>query len=168
MGLLSAGWIGLVLAEAHRVSEMPVPTVSRVSSPASVVEPGDWVARLDAPSVRLAATILEGSDDATLGRAAGHIEHTAFPGEAGNVGIAGHRDTTFRRVEHLKVGDAINLITPGKTFEYRVTSTTIVKPSEVSVLAPTEQPTLTLVTCYPFSFLGHAPKRYIVKAEIVH
>jgi sortase A len=125
------------------------------------------LARLEAPAVRLSATVLEGSDDATLARGAGHIEGTALPGTPGNVGIAGHRDTMFRPVRRLKRGDELRLTTATATYEYQVVKTLIVKPEDVYVLDPGEQPLLTLVTCYPFEFLGHAPKRYIIQAALV-
>jgi len=117
--------------------------------------------------VGLSATVIEGSTDQMLARAAGHIENTAFPGEAGNAGIAGHRDTTFHAVRKLQVGDRLRITTLAGSFDYRVDRTFIVKPEDVYVLAPTATPTLTLVTCYPFTFIGHAPKRYIVQATLV-
>jgi sortase A len=125
------------------------------------------VARLEAPSVSPRATVLEGSDDQTLRRAAGHIEDTAFPRKPGNVGIDGHRDTTFRPVRNLKVGDPIVLTTVDRVFEYRVSEMKIGEPSAVHVLDPTPTATLTLVTCYPFTFIGNAPKRYIVHARLI-
>jgi len=171
-GLFFGGWSGLMLLEARFVSQQPIPqfvTVPHRAAAATspLIARGTWIARLRAPAVELSATVLEGSDDRTLNRAAGHIEYTALPGESGNVGIAGHRDTTFRRVQRLKIGDTLLLTTPAKTFEYRIIRVRIVDPHEVSVLADTPNPTLTLVTCYPFSFLGRAPKRYIVSAELV-
>jgi sortase A len=128
---------------------------------------GTWLARLDAPTVHLSATVLEGSDTGTLARAAGHIEDTALPGEPGNVGIAGHRDTVFRAVRRLRVGDPLTLTTADRRFQYRITSLMIVDPTEVSVLDPTGHPTMTLVTCYPFAFVGPAPRRFIVRADLV-
>jgi sortase A len=128
---------------------------------------GSWLARFEAPSVRLSTTVLEGSDDGTLRGAAGHIEDTAFPGQAGNIGIAGHRDTIFRPIRHLHVGDPLLLTTTDRVFHYRISHTMVVNPSDVYVLDPTERPTLTLVTCYPFTFVGHAPQRFIVRAELV-
>jgi LPXTG-site transpeptidase (sortase) family protein len=130
------------------------------------VTPGDWIARLEAPSVGLTATVIEGSTTQMLARAAGHIENTAFPGEAGNVGIAGHRDTTFRAVRRLQVGDALDLRTAAGVFHYEIERTFIVDPTDVYVLDPTDTPSLTLVTCYPFTFIGHAPQRYIIRAVL--
>jgi len=125
------------------------------------------VARLQAPTIRLSATVLEGTDDATLNRAAGHIEDTPLPGQAGNAGIAGHRDRHFRPLRNVHVGDPIDVTTDAGVFHYRVSRTLIVGPQDVQVLDPTPRPTLTLVTCYPFEFIGHAPKRFIVQAELV-
>jgi sortase A len=129
--------------------------------------PGAWIARLEAASVALSATVLEGSDDGTLSRAAGHIEDTAFPGERGNIGIAGHRDTVFRPLGRLHAGDALTLTTSDHVFHYRVSRTQIVNPEDVYVLDPTDRPVITLVTCYPFEFIGHAPRRFIVRADLV-
>jgi sortase A len=137
---------------AHRAEAAPAPAA------------GTLLGRLDAPSVNMSAAVLEGSDDATLSRGAGHIEDTAFPGQPGNVGIAGHRDTIFRPLRRIKIGDPLTLTTPDRTYRYRITKTLIVGPDDVYVLDPTAQPTLTLVTCYPFEFIGHAPKRFIVQA----
>jgi sortase A len=175
-GLVPGAWCGMTLIEARYYSTLPVPAPALKGLPGDrgstdpgpmAVGRGQWVARLEAPSIGLAATVLEGSDDRTLARAAGHIEETALPGQRGNVGIAGHRDTTFRPIRGLKTGDPLRLTTTDRVFEYRVTSTIIVEPEDVHVLAPTAHPTLTLVTCYPFTYLGHAPKRYIVKADLV-
>ncbi len=129
--------------------------------------PGTLLGRLEAPSVHLSATLLEGSDDGTLSRGAGHIEDTPLPGQGGNVGIAGHRDTVFRPLRHVHVGDALSLTTADRVYRYRISKTSIVGPDDVYVLDPTKDPTLTLVTCYPFEFVGHAPKRFIVQAELV-
>ena len=111
--------------------------------------------------------VLEGSDDGTLGRGSGHIEDTPFPGESGNVGIAGHRDTTFRALRNIHVGDPLEFKTSDRVYRYRISKTMIVGPDDVYVLDPTERPALTLVTCYPFEFIGHAPRRFIVRADLV-
>src|SRR5216683_1439748 len=128
---------------------------------------GTLLGRLEAPSVKMSTSVLEGSDDGTLSRGAGHIEDTPFPGQAGNIGIAGHRDTVFRPLRNIKVGDPLNLTTADRVFRYRITKTLIVGPDDVYVLDPTDRPTMTLVTCYPFEFVGHAPRRFIVQAQLV-
>jgi sortase A len=129
--------------------------------------PGSWVARLEAPSIGLAVNVLEGSDAATLSRAAGRIEYTAIPGERGNVGIAGHRDTVFRPLRHVKAGDLLRLQSAAGVQEYRVAWTSVVEPDAVHVLDATPHPALTLITCYPFRFVGSAPKRFIVRADLI-
>jgi sortase A len=136
--------------------------------------PGTWLARLEMPTLQLEATVLEGSDDATLSRGAGHIEDTSFPDDVGNgtspgvnIGIAGHRDTIFRPLKKVHSGDPLTLTTAKGAYRYRVVKTTIVGPDDVYVLDPTPRPTVTLVTCYPFEFIGHAPRRFIVRADLV-
>jgi sortase A len=108
--------------------------------------------------------VLAGTDDWTLNRAVGHIDGTPKPGDDGNVSLAGHRDGFFRPLKDIAVGDMIELATGERVDRYRVTQTLIVAPSDVWVIDPTETPTLTLVTCYPFYFIGSAPKRFIVRA----
>ena len=108
--------------------------------------------------------VLEGTDDWTLNRAAGHIEDTAHPGTIGNVGIAGHRDGFFRALKDIALGDTLELATKGGTERYRVERVWIVDPDDVSVIAPLRTRAVTLVTCYPFYFIGSAPQRFIVRA----
>jgi len=184
IGAALALWSVLTVAEAGVFRSLPVPparlalarlpgeeptsnAASPIGSAGSGLHAGDWVARLEVARVALAATVLEGSDDTTLSRAAGHIEHTALPGQPGNAGIAAHRDTIFRPVRNLRIGDVMTVTTAGGTYDYRIDQTMIVNPEDVYVLDPTEHATLTLVTCYPFTFIGHAPKRFIVKASLV-
>ena len=183
VGLALGIWCGAVLVDAHFVARMPLPDPPKAAAASAPVSPvtsvapgvviglapsaGSWVARLDAPSVRLSATVLEGSDDRTLTRGAGHIEDTAFPGQPGNIGIAGHRDTTFRAVRNLHVGDPLELTTGDQIYRYVITKAFIVEPEDVYVLDPGDRPMLTLVTCYPFTYIGHAPHRYILQAVLV-
>ncbi len=125
---------------------------------------GGPLAVLRIPKIGLEVAVLEGTDDLTLNRAVGHIEDTARPGEKGNVGIAGHRDGFFRGLKDVVKGDAMELETPAGREAYRVADIWIVKPEDVQVLDPTPEPAITLVACYPFYFVGHAPERYIVRA----
>jgi len=122
------------------------------------------LAALSIPRVHLSAIVLQGSDRATLLRGPGHLEHTAFPGEIGNAVIAGHRDSFFAPLRDIRIGDDITLATQGARFHYRVAWVRVVHPNDVSVLEATEQPALTLITCYPFWVLGRAPDRFIVRA----
>lgn len=115
------------------------------------------------PKIGLEVAVLEGTDDLTLNRAVGHIEDTAKPGEPGNVGIAGHRDGYFRGLKEIAKGDTMEIETLSGVDTYRITDIWIVKPDDVQVLEPTPQPSVTLVACYPFYFVGHAPQRYIVR-----
>ena len=128
-------------------------------------EPGPTpLAVLRIPKVRLEVAVLPGTDDRTLDRGVGHIEYTAQPGAEGNSGIAGHRDSFFRGLKDIATGDVIELDTRHGTEVYRVERTWIVNPEDVSVLDPTPTRALTLVTCYPFYFVGSAPQRFIVRA----
>ena len=138
-----------------------------VPSPDPRVDVGSAIAALSIPRVQLSAMVLQGSDARTLQRGPGHLEHTAVPGGAGNVVIAGHRDSFFRPLRHIRLGDDIFLATRDGRFHYRVTSLRVVGPREVSVLAPTSEEVVTLITCYPFWVLGHAPDRFIVRAARV-
>ena len=122
------------------------------------------IGELTIPRVHLSAMVLHGSDSRTLRRGPGHIEHTALPGQAGNVAIAGHRDSFFRPVRDVRVGDDIYFATREGRFHYRVESLDIVRPDDMSVLDETEAPTLTLVTCFPFWVAGSAPDRFVVRA----
>lgn len=133
--------------------------------PPGPIAPGESLGRLEVPRLGLAVIVAAGVDNKTLRRAAGHIPGTALPGETGNVGIAGHRDSFFRPLKDIAAGDQVVLTTPYGTFLYEVESTQIVGPRRVDVLDPTPEPALTLVTCYPFYYVGSAPKRFIVRAR---
>ena len=125
------------------------------------------LAILSIAKLNLKVPVYNGTDEINLNRGAGRIKGTARVDSPGNLGIAAHRDGFFRVLKDIEIGDSIDMLThQGKT-EFVVSSITIVDPADVSVLAPTDDPTITLVTCYPFYFVGHAPKRYIVKGELL-
>jgi sortase A len=124
------------------------------------------LAVLRIPKIRLEAPVLPGTDDRTLDRAVGHIEDTAAPGTDGNSGIAGHRDGFFRGLKDIAPGDALELDTLHGKDVYRVERTWVVNPEDISVLGPTSTRVLTLVTCYPFYYVGPAPRRFIVRAVL--
>jgi sortase A len=135
---------------------------------AAITRPGPPpLAVLRVPRLRLEVPVLDGTDEWTLDRGAGHIAGTARPGEMGNVGIAGHRDGFFRVLKDIATGDVMELALPGEVRRYRVEKIWIVRPEDVSVLDPAPRSVLTLVTCYPFYFVGSAPERFIVRAEQV-
>lgn len=128
---------------------------------------GSLIGRIEIPRLALSVVVVEGVDRISLRRAVGHIPGTALPGEDGNVGLAGHRDTFFRQLKDVKIDDEIQVSTLTGNFKYRVVSLKIVDPENVGVLAPSAENVLTLVTCYPFYFVGPAPKRWIVRARQV-
>jgi sortase A len=180
IGVVLAVWCASVIIEQRRTASLAIPeqhvTVKSLPGDAGTAgtggtleapATGSVIGKLIAPGLGLSVTVLEGSDDATLARGAGHIEDTPFPGDRGNVGIAGHRDTIFRALRRVKVGDEFDVKTATGLYRYRVRRSLIVKPEDVYVLDPTEKPTLTLVTCWPFEFIGHAPKRFIVQADAI-
>jgi sortase A len=126
---------------------------------------GDLIGKISSLRLGISALVREGVDARTLRVAVGHIPSTALPGQPGNVGVSAHRDTLFRSLKDARINDEFTLTTPAGEYVYQVVSFTVVDPSEVSVLAPSvNQKTLTLVTCYPFYYVGHAPKRFIVRA----
>lgn len=125
------------------------------------------LAVLRIPKIQLEVPVLEGTDELTLNRGVGRILNTAYPGaKDGNVGIAGHRDGFFRGLKDIGPGDQIQVVLRERTENYVVDRILIVSPSDVSVLQPRPRPSLTLVTCYPFHFIGSAPRRYIVQATL--
>jgi sortase A len=127
--------------------------------------PSHVVAMLDIPRLSLSTPVLSGDDDATLDIAVGHLPDTPKPWESGNSAFAAHRDGLFRPLRHIRVGDEVRVRTLEGEFTYRVRETKIVLPTDLSVLEPGDSPTLTLITCYPFNFVGNAPKRFIVHAD---
>ncbi|HZR25996.1 MAG TPA: class D sortase [Vicinamibacterales bacterium] len=170
IGVALGIWCAKIWLVARYTQSLPIPEqyvhVGTTGSIPPTPAPGSVIGRFEVPRLHLSSVVLEGSDDATLAKGAGHIEDTPFPGEPGNIGIAGHRDTIFRPIRYVKIGDEMDLKTADRVYRYRVTKTFIVKPEDVYVLDPTPTPTLTLVTCWPFEFIGHAPKRFIVQAEL--
>ena len=126
---------------------------------------GSPLGRIEISAIGLAAMIMEGSDSKTLRHAVGHIPGTPLPGQPGNVVITGHRDTFFRGLRNVHPDDKITLTTLSGSFRYRVDSTEVVGPQDIAVLDHSDEAVLTLVTCYPFYYVGPAPKRFIVRAR---
>lgn len=123
------------------------------------------VSEVQIPRLHLSAMIAEGDSSSVLRVAVGHVPGTALPGESGNVVLAAHRDTFFRRLGEVKVGDVIRLTIPRGEYSYRVTFTEVVEPRETWVIEPATGETLTLITCYPFHYIGPAPERFVVRAR---
>jgi sortase A len=130
------------------------------------IRAGGLIGMLDVPRLKLSTPVVEGDDDSTLKRAVGHLPDTPLPWEDGNSAVAGHRDGLFRPLKDIRVGDEIRFRTSRADVSYRVTETAIVDPDDVSVLRSRAKNALTLITCYPFYFVGNAPRRFIVHAEI--
>jgi len=141
-----------------RISDYHVGNEQRDDPPLAIMS----IDKLD-----LKVPVYNGTDEINLNRGAGRIKGTAWIDSTGNLGIAGHRDGFFRVLKDIELGDSIEMLTFQGNTEFVVSSITIVDPADVSVLAPTDKASITLVTCYPFYFVGHAPKRYIVKGELV-
>ena len=154
-------------------ADRTAPEIPLVTSPATPPEnappsvSGSLIARIDIPRIGLSAMVIEGTSATNLRRAAGHITGTPLPGQPGNVGISGHRDTFFRPLRNIRPNDVITLTTLLGEYRYRVVSTKIVRPDSLDVLDASRDETLTLVTCYPFYYVGPAPDRFIVRAERV-
>ncbi|MBZ5514493.1 MAG: class D sortase [Acidobacteriia bacterium] len=129
--------------------------------------PGSVVGSLENPRIGLSVMVLEGTDGNTLKLGAGHLTGSGLPGGGGNMVIAGHRDTFFRPLRNVRVGDVIDLISPEGTDHYEVVWRRVVAPDDIGALQPTRRGVLTLVTCYPFSYIGAAPERLVVRAKRV-
>jgi sortase A len=141
------------------------PSISPKGGPAAATD--GLIGRIEIPRLLLSAIVVEGINRTTLRRVVGHIPGTALPGEAGNVGLAGHRDTLFRGLKDLRIRDEIQFSTLSGEFKYLVESLRVVEPDNVGVLAPSGEKVLTMVTCYPFYYVGPAPKRFVVRARQV-
>ena len=154
------------LEQAVRATLPATPKPDALPVPAPVhKETGSLVGRIQIPRLKLSAIVLEGSDDQTLRLGVGRVPETAEPGSAGNVVLAAHRDTLFRPLRGIRPGDDISITTPKGTFRYTVDWTEVVNPENIEPLKSTPQPSLTLVTCYPFHYIGPAPQRFIVRAR---
>ena len=171
-GIACLVWWGVVSLQATRYQREQRAALERTRTLAPAVvdasaalATGSLIGSLAIPRLRLSAMIAHGDDDATLEVAIGHLPDTALPWHEGNSALAGHRDTFFRPLQDIRVGDELRVSTLHGDFRYQVRETMVVGPNDVWVLDPTDRPTLTLITCYPFSYVGKAPRRFIVKAE---
>ena len=174
-GALALGYVGFTLLDArlyqvsakrslegqiHREKE------HQESQRKPALKTGDVLGRVDIPRLGISVAVLQGTSSRTLRLGAGHIEGTPLPGDIGNSGIAGHRDTFFRELKDLRENDEIQLQTPTELIHYEVDWVKVVDPDDITVLEPSPSgSTLTLVTCYPFYFVGSAPNRFVVRAH---
>jgi sortase A len=169
VGVSLLGYVGFVLLDAQHFQEVESLRLESHITPVSLslADSGGLIGRMEIPRLGISTIVMDGTSNATLRHALGHITGTALPGSPGNIGISGHRDTFFRPLRHVETNDIIVFTTTTATYRYRVLNTEIVSPDDVAVLNPTTAETLTLVTCYPFYYLGPAPQRFIVHGERV-
>jgi sortase A len=174
VGILALGYVGFTLLAAHVYqakanrsleNQIHMQQEHRVSLLKPTVKEGDVLGRIEIPRLGMSVAVLEGTGSRILRLGAGHIEGTVLPGEPGNSGIAGHRDTFFRVLKGIRRDDEIQIQTATGLFRYEVDWVKVVAPEDISVLAPSTDSALTLVTCYPFHFFGAAPKRLVVHAQ---
>ena len=154
-------------ARRQALSTSPLPLLESPLSPAPAAAQGlapGIVGRIEIPSIGLSAMVAEGVDSGTLRRAVGHLPGTALPGQPGNSVFAAHRDTFFRALRHIRRNDEVTLTTLRGRYRYRVQSIEVLGPGDVWVLKPGRQPTATLITCFPFDYVGAAPRRFVVRA----
>jgi sortase A len=167
VGLLALGYAGYVVVDAHAYQayeESKFEAASPAQAPHLLVE-GGVIGEIEVARLHLKAIVVQGDSHTLLRRAVGHIPETALPGTTGNVVLAGHRDTFFRPLRNIRLGDAITLKTPDGAFLYRVESTEVVPPSDMEVLNASSDRILTLITCFPFDYIGPAPNRFVVRAR---
>ena len=152
--------------EPTAIGQAPLTDIPVLKAPRLVA--GSVLGQLEIPRIGLSVIVSEGDSASILRRAAGHLNGTSLPGGPGNVAIAAHRDTFFHALRDIRDGDVITLNTLRGSYQYEVESVEIVEPDNIDVLADSPNPTLTLVTCYPFYYVGPAPKRFIVRARQVY
>jgi len=166
------GYCGFVLADTWNFQRRESTDLDRLLQVRHAVSPGvtaaaanGLIGRIEIQRLGLSVVVVEGVGAKVLRRAVGHIPGTALPGQPGNVGLSGHRDTFFRPLKNLRIGDEIQFSTLSGDFHYQVESLTVVGPNNVAVLAASHENVLTMVTCYPFYYVGAAPKRFVVRAR---
>ena len=172
-GVLCIGTYGFVGVQAHvhqqelavaLEKDRAVDKAGVPHRPSPRPSEGDLLGKLEIPRLRLSVMVMEGVSEKTLRLGGGHIPDTAYPGAPGNSGLAAHRDTFFRKLRNVRKDDLIQFTTRSQTISYRVASTAVVSPSDTDVLLPTSREMITLVTCFPFTYIGPAPKRFVVHA----
>jgi sortase A len=169
LGIFALGYAGFVFADSHIYQAVEIEKFERASLPSKprILVEGDVIGEIQVPRLKLNAIVVQGESSATLRRAVAHISKSALPGEWGNVVLAGHRDTFFRPLQDVRLGDEVRFKTPERSFEYLVESIEVVAPNDIQVLEPSTGHDLTFITCFPFHFVGPAPKRFVVRAREV-
>jgi sortase A len=172
LGMLCIATYGFFAVQAHMhqqalalaLENLASDRVEIADAPSPKLSEGDLLGKLEVPRVGVSVMVMEGVAEKTLRLGGGHIPGTAYPGAPGNSGFAAHRDTFFRNLRDVRKDDLIQFTTRSQTISYRVASTAVVNPSDIEVLRPTSFETITLVTCFPFYYVGPAPKRFVVHA----
>ena len=169
LGILALGYSAFVSAGSHAYQALEMKKfkqAGRLAEPPLLAE-GDVIGEIEVPRLGLDAIVVQGDSPASLRRAVGHLSKSALPGEWGNVALAGHRDTFFRPLRDIRIGDGIRFKTRERSFEYRVESIEVVAPTDLRVLESSTGHDLTLLTCFPVYYVGPAPKRLVVRAREV-
>jgi len=166
-GILALAYAGFLFADAHVYQAVQIQKLEQASPLAQPphLADGDVLGEISLPRLQLEAVVVQGDSADDLKRAVGNLSNSALPGEHGNVALAAHRDTFFRPLRDIRVGDEIKFKTREHNFGYVVESMEVVAPSDISVLQPSTGHDLTLLTCYPFHYIGPAPKRFVVFAR---
>ena len=177
-GALLLGYCAYVIADTYTyqrvesakfdLPKLPMTSASPLSearSPEPTYALGEVLGQMEVPRLAMRVVVVEGDSPKLLRRAAGHIPGTAFPGESGNAALAGHRDSLFRPLRNIRLGDTVAFDFRGRRLRYEVQSSQVVSPDETGVLLSTDSKELTLITCFPFSYVGPAPNRYVLRAR---
>jgi sortase A len=170
LGYCGASWMNSRVQQARGNRELDrvlayKPSVRGVPAPQHHILDGGLIGKVEISRLHLSAVVFQGTDASVLDHGVGHLNGSPLPGQAGNVVLAAHRDTFFRSLKDIQKGDVVSVSTEFGARTYKVESTEVVPPDQTSVLDATDTPTLTLITCYPFYYVGHAPKRFIVRAR---
>jgi sortase A len=170
LGLLALGYAGFVFADSYAYQALEM---KKFEPPGLLYEPhilaeGELIGEIQVPRLGLKVMVVQGDSRANLRRAVAHLSKSALPGEWGNVALAGHRDTFFRPLRDICLGDEIRFKTRQRSFDYLVESIEVVAPTDIRVLESSTGHDLTLLTCFPFYYVGPAPKRFVVRAREVN
>lgn len=173
LGLVLAAWPAFLWVESGYAqwsgqkaleSENIVAAGARHQERKNVLPAGTPIGQFEIPRLGMQWVLLEGTDARTLDKSIGHVEGTALPGESGNIAVAGHRNTHFRKLEWIRRGDEIVLRTKQREYRYIVEWGRLFQPDDIEVLDAAHGPAVTLITCFPFEYIGSAPLRYVVRA----
>ena len=168
-GIFALAYAGIVFADSQIYQAVEIQKFERASPPPipRTLAEGDMLGELQVPRLGLKAIVVQGDSTADLRRAVGHLSNSAMPGERGNVALAGHRDTFFRPLRDVRLGDEVRFQTRERSFVYVVESIEVVGPADIRVLETSTGHDLTLLTCFPFHYVGPAPNRFVVRAREV-